>query len=78
LAVLRVKGYKKVGKEKIKDLEANTDKLNYDQVIEFYQGVLRKEREQIEEDKRKKVREVELWNRSLREEEKIAIEKYAK
>ena len=64
--------------EKIKDLEANTDKLNYDQVIEFYQGVLRKEREQIEEDKRKKVREVELWNRSLREEEKIAIEKYAK
>lgn len=78
MAVLRVKGYKKVGKEKIKDLEANTDKLNYDQVIEFYQGVLRKEREQIEEDKRKKVREVELWNRSLREEEKIAIEKYAK
>ena len=30
------------------------------------------------EDKKKKVREVELWNRSLREEEKIAIEKYAK
>jgi hypothetical protein len=30
LAVLRVKGYKKIGKEKIKDLEANTEKLNYD------------------------------------------------
>jgi len=39
--------------------------------------VLKKEREQIEEDKKKKLREVELWTRAVREEEKIAIEKYA-
>jgi hypothetical protein len=71
------KGYKKIGKDKIKDLEANPDKIDYDSVIEFYQGVIKKEREQIEEDKKKKLREVELWNRALREEEKIAIEKYA-
>ena len=30
LAELKVKGYKKVGKEKIKDLEANNDQINYD------------------------------------------------
>lgn len=39
--------------------------------------MLKKEREQIEEEKKKKLREVELWTRALREEEKIAIEKYA-
>ena len=72
------KGYKKIGKDKIKDLEANPDKIDYDAVIEFYQGVIKKERDQVEEDKKKKVRDVELWNRAQREEEKLAIEKYAK
>jgi hypothetical protein len=46
-------------------------------VIEYYQAVLKKEREQIEEDKKKKLREVELWTRAVREEEKTAVEKYA-
>lgn len=32
----------------------------------------------MEEDKRSKLRDVEFWNRALREEEKKAIEKYAK
>jgi hypothetical protein len=73
-----MKGFKKIGKDKIKDLEANQDKVDYDNVIEFYQNVLKKEREAIEEDKKKKLREVELWNRAQREEERIAIEKYAK
>ena len=77
LNVLTIKGYKKVGKDKIKDLEKNHDKIDYDSVIEFYQQVLKKEREQIEEDKKKKLREVELWTRALREEEKKAIHKYS-
>jgi hypothetical protein len=47
-------------------------------VIEFYQGVLKKERDQIEEEKKKKLRGVELWNRALREEEKKATVEYAK
>jgi hypothetical protein len=34
-----------LNKEKIKDLQNNPDKISYDSVIEFYQQVLRKERE---------------------------------
>ena len=47
-------------------------------MIEFYKEVLRKEKEQVEEDKKKKLREVELWTRAVREEEKLVIEQYAK
>ena len=43
--VLLIKGFKKIGKDKIKDLEADPEKIDYDVVIEFYQNVLRKERE---------------------------------
>ena len=75
--VLMVKGFKKINKEKLKDLEAEPERIDYDTIIEFYQNVLKKEREQAEEDKKKKLREVELWTRALREEEKIAIKKYA-
>jgi len=59
-------------------METEPECIDYDEVIEFYQNVLKKEREQIEEDKKKKLREVEIWTRAVREEEKIAIEKYAK
>jgi|TARA_B110001450_G_C17539162_1_gene447910 hypothetical protein len=52
---------------------AEPEKMNYDEVIVFYEGVLAKEREQVEEDKKKKLREVELWTRAVREEEKLAI-----
>jgi hypothetical protein len=69
-----IKGHKKINKDKIKDLQNYPERINYENVIEFYQQVIRKEREQIEEDKKKKMRDVELWNRALREEEKIAIE----
>lgn len=77
ILILQQKGYRKVKKDRIKDLLVQHDKINYDDVIDFYQNVLKKERERIEEDKKKKMREVELWNRALREEEKIAIERYA-
>jgi len=30
-----------------------------------------------EENKKKKMRDVELWSRAMREEEKLAVEKYA-
>jgi len=75
--MLQAKGFKKVGKDKIKELEANHDRINYDNIIEFYQNILRKEKEQIEEDKKKKLKDVELWTRSQKEEEKQAIEKKA-
>lgn len=43
--ILVIKGFKKIGKEKIKDIENDPEKVDYDTIIEFYQGVLRKERE---------------------------------
>lgn len=45
LGLLKDKGFKKVKKERIKDLLVNTDKVIYDDVIEFYQNILKKERE---------------------------------
>ena len=78
LNVLAGKGFKKIGKRTIKELQKSDDlKDHYDEVIEFYQSVLTKERERIEEDKKKKLREVELWTRAIREEEKIVVEQYA-
>lgn len=52
LNALTIKGHKKIGKDKIKELEKNPDRVDYDAVIEYYQAVLKKEREQIEEDKK--------------------------
>ena len=75
---LRDREIKKVGKNKVETMIAEPEKINYDEIIVFYEGVLAKEREQVEEDKKKKLREVELWTRAVREEEKLAIQKYAK
>ena len=38
---------------------------------------MKKEKEAVEESKKKKLKEVELWSRSQREEERMSIEKYA-
>lgn len=45
VGILVQKGYKKIGKDKVKDLEAAPEKIDYEAVIEFYQTVLKKERE---------------------------------
>lgn len=68
---------KKIGKDKIIDLEKKDD-LDYDQICSVYQGVLKKEREYFEVQKNKKVNDVEIWARALREEEKSAMAKYCK
>ena len=59
-------------------MEEDPSKIDYDVAVEVYQNFIMKEREAIEEQKKKKLRDVELWNRAVREEEKIAVEKYAK
>jgi hypothetical protein len=45
--------------------------------MDFYQNLMKKEKEAVEESKKKKLKEVELWSRSQREEERMSIEKYA-
>lgn len=82
LKLLKEKGLKKVGTTKqntqsIKYLEENPQKIDFDVVIEVYQSLRRKEAELAEENKKKKMRDVELWSRAMREEEKLAVEKYA-
>lgn len=72
---LVVRGIKKIGKEKIQDIEQR-EEIDYDQILQFYQNLLRKEAEHSEEQKKKKARDVELWARALREEEKIAVVKH--
>lgn len=44
--------------------------------MNFYQNLLRKEKEAFEVQKKNKIKEVEYLARAQREEEKIAIEKY--
>lgn len=46
-------------------------------IMDFYQNLLKKEKESMEESKNKKKKDVELWVRSQREEEKVHIIKYA-
>lgn len=44
--------------------------------MNFYANHLKKEKEQFETEKKKKLKEVEFWARAQREEEKKAVEKY--
>jgi len=71
------RGVKKIGNVKISDMERKGE-FDYDEVMNFYQMLLKKEKEAFEGEKQKKIKDVEYWARAVREEEKIAIEKYAK
>ena len=71
------RGVKKIGAVKISDMERKGE-FDYDEVMNFYQMLLKKEKEAFEGEKQKKIKDVEFWARAVREEEKTAIEKYAK
>jgi hypothetical protein len=77
LAELSRRGIKKIGQAKISDMEKRGE-IDYDEVMGFYQSILKKEKEAFEGEKQKKIKDVEYWARAVREEEKVAIEKYAK
>jgi len=57
-------------------LEKREEDLDYDQILTVYQNVLRKEREQFETYKNKKINDVEIWTRAAKEEERIAMQTY--
>lgn len=75
---LSQRGVKKVGKDRIVDLErrGQEEDLDYDTIMTFYQNVLRREQEAFEITKNKKVNDVEIWTRALREEESKEMKKY--
>lgn len=76
LSELLSRGIKKVGKDKIQELDKREEDLDYDTIMTFYQNVLRREREAFEISKNKKVNDVEIWARALKEEECIAMNDY--
>jgi hypothetical protein len=77
LSDLARRGIKKIGGIKISDMEKSQgENIDYDLVMNFYQNLLKKEKEQFEAEKQKKVKDIEYWARAIREEEKVAIEKY--
>ena len=45
-------------------------------ILSFYANQLKKEKEAIEVEKKKKLKDIEFWARSMREEEKKVTEKY--
>jgi uncharacterized membrane protein YcaP (DUF421 family) len=76
LQELTRRGVKKIGQVKIADMERKGE-FDYDEVMTYYQNLLKKEKEAFEGEKQKKLKDVEYWARAVREEEKVAIEKYA-
>ena len=77
LAELARRGIKKIGQAKIADMEKRGE-IDYDEVMGYYQMILKREKEAFEGEKVRKIKDVEYWARAVREEEKVAIEKYAK
>ena len=53
------------------------NEYDYDLIMVFYQNLLKKEKEAFEVEKQKKIKDIDFWARAVREEEKVAIEKYA-
>jgi hypothetical protein len=67
---------KKIGNDRIEMLQKREDDLDYDTIMTFYQNVLRREREAFEVTKNKKVNDIEIWSRAIKEEECIAMKQY--
>ena len=50
--------------------------LDYESIMAFYSNILKKDRERFEMNKTKKVNDVEIWTRAVKEEEKLTMEKF--
>jgi hypothetical protein len=76
LRELSVRGVKQIGKDKIQHLERQEGELEYESIMAFYANILKRDREAFELNKTKKVNDVEIWTRAVKEEEKATMEKY--
>lgn len=57
-------------------MEQQDAELDYDNIMAFYTNLLKRDRDAFELNKTKKVNDVEIWSRAVKEEEKLAMEKY--
>lgn len=73
LAELMQRNIKKVGNDRVDMLSKREDDLDYDTIMSFFQNVLRREREAFEIQKNKKVNDIEIWSRAIKEEECLAM-----
>lgn len=76
LRELSVRGVKQIGKDRIQALEMSDQELDYESIMAFYSNILKKDRERFEMNKTKKVNDVEIWTRAVKEDEKLEMEKY--
>ena len=76
LRELSVRGVKQIGKDRIQHLERQDQELDYESIMAFYANILKKDKEAFELNKTKKVNDVEIWTRAVKEEEKASMEKY--
>ena len=76
LRELSVRGVKQIGKDRIQTLELSDQELDYESIMAFYSNILKKDRERFELNKTKKVNDVEIWTRAVKEEEKLEMERY--
>jgi hypothetical protein len=76
LQELKDRGYNKVGNDRIETLLKREDDLDYDFIMTFFQNVRRLELERLEVAKNKKVNDVEIWSRAVKEEECLAMRDY--
>ncbi len=76
LRELTIRGIKQIGKDRIQNLEHGDQELDYETVMAFYSNLLKRDREAFELNKTKKINDVEIWCRAVKEEEKLAMEKY--
>ena len=71
-----MRGVKQIGKDRIQTLELSDQELDYESIMAFYSNILKKDRERFELNKTKKVNDVEIWTRAVKEEEKLEMERY--
>lgn len=76
LRELSVRGVRQIGKDRIQALEMSDQELDYESIMAFYSNILKKDRERFEMNKTKKVNDVEIWTRAVKEDEKLEMEKY--
>jgi len=59
-------------------MEMSDADLDYENIMTFYAKVLKKDRDAFEQNKTRKINDVEIWTRARKEEERVAMEDYCK
>jgi hypothetical protein len=67
---------KKVNGVQLQDYQSGKLEIDYDSVMSYYQDLIKKEKEAFDVEKQRRHREIQIWSRALKEEQKRQIEKF--